>query len=67
MTSPPQNDELTPDQFGLAAQACDVHRQMLYRKSRSGLADWKREEAEQQMADLRIASDWLKRQQESSG
>ena len=52
--------DLTVDQLGLAARACDVHRQMLATQSKQMAEGWKKEQTLQQVEDLQVASSVLK-------
>jgi len=52
--------DLTVDQAGIAARACDVHRQMLVTQSKQMPDGWKKEQTLKQIDDLQAASDLLK-------
>lgn len=49
-------NDLTVDQLGLAARACDVHRQMLATQSKQMADGWKKDQTLQQIEDLQVAS-----------
>ena len=54
-------DDLTVEQLGLAARACDVHRQAQLRKQER---EPNNDSLEADIRDLRLASDLLKQAQE---